>query len=69
MCWLQSDYWMKNHRMVVVGRDLWRSSSPTPLLKHVQCIVFLERGCKISSEGQLLRMLRTRPSAPTLDLK
>jgi len=25
----------KNHRIVGVGRDLWRSSSPTPLPKHV----------------------------------
>ena len=23
-----------DHRMVEVGRDLWRSSGPTPLLKH-----------------------------------
>jgi len=23
----------QNHRMVEVGRDLWRSSGPTPLLK------------------------------------
>ena len=25
----------QNHRMVGVGRDLWSSSSPTPLLKQV----------------------------------
>ncbi|XP_068785779.1 uncharacterized protein [Struthio camelus] len=28
-----SVFLMQNHRMVEVGRDLWRSSSPNPLLK------------------------------------
>jgi len=37
LAWLLKRYfiWKQNQKVIGVGRDLWRSSSPTPLLKQV----------------------------------